>query len=62
MSREFHFLITIEGNRSSWRHTVVASSLEDAISQVEKIAALKTWRPMSPDEVEYALKHERNRR
>jgi hypothetical protein len=61
MSREFHFLISINGNTSSWRHTVIASGLEDAILQLKTIACLKTWRPMAPEEVEYALMHEKNR-
>jgi hypothetical protein len=40
---------------------VVATGLEDVIRQVQQIASLKSWRPMSPDEVDYYMKNEKNK-
>jgi hypothetical protein len=47
----FNFLISIHGNKASWRHTISAPTLTHATDELLKVAELRSWRPMSPIEV-----------
>jgi hypothetical protein len=48
--REYNFLISIAGNSSSWRHTIEATSYNDAVGEIKQIEGLSTWRVMTPSE------------